>query len=118
MNKEVSFDKISFAAYAHGFAAGSPVSKAFVSEKDGELASFIFVILLMQPLSGELIAMKSLWEAKIPGHGRSVLRAAEKWAKERGAKRMIVGCFETQTEKLLGAIGYSEFEKSFEKVLK
>lgn len=115
-NKGAVFDAASFTAYAESFVAGSPLTKAFVSEKAGELASFIFVFLLHQPLTGETVAMKSLWESRVPGHGRSVLRAAETWARAEGAKRMIAACFEPGTERLLTMLGYSEVEKSFEKV--
>jgi GNAT superfamily N-acetyltransferase len=117
-NEGIVFDAATFMHFADAFIRGQgDLAAGFVSESRGEMAAFIFVTLLYQPLTGRMVAMKGLWESRVPGHGRAVLRAAERWAKERGADRILVSCFEPQAEKLLIRLGYHETERTFERVL-
>jgi GNAT superfamily N-acetyltransferase len=67
--------------------------------------------------TGELTAFKTAWYA-VPaarGHGAHLLRAFEKWAKEKGARRLIVAGRESRTLQLLERLDYRLLETVFAK---
>jgi GNAT superfamily N-acetyltransferase len=68
-------------------------------------------------LTGEMTAFKTAWAAKpgATGHGAHLLRAFERWARERGAQRILVSGREARTCTLLERRGYSRLETVYEK---
>lgn len=89
-----------------------------VSEHDGVLTAAFAGGVILFPVTGERVAVKLNWGAlpSHPGHGVAVLRAAEKWARERGATRLSASVFGEKAIKLMGDLGYSPTELIVEKV--
>jgi GNAT superfamily N-acetyltransferase len=70
-------------------------------------------------LTGEPTAFKTAWYA-IPGargHGARLLRAFEAWAKEEGARRLIVAGRRERTLTLLERLQYQPLETVYSKEL-
>ncbi len=70
-------------------------------------------------LTGEPTAFKTAWYA-IPGargYGAHLLRAFEAWAKEKGARRIIVAGRNERTLSLLERLHYHPLEKVYSKDL-
>ena len=70
-------------------------------------------------LTGELTAFKTAWYA-IPGargYGAHLLRAFERWAKEKGARRVIVAGRLPRTLTLLERLHYQPLETVYSKDL-
>jgi GNAT superfamily N-acetyltransferase len=70
-------------------------------------------------LTGEPTAFKTAWYA-LPtarGHGASLLRAFERWARERGAKRLFVAGRNGRTLTMLTRLGFTPLETVHEKDL-
>ena len=68
-------------------------------------------------LTGEPTAFKTAWYA-VPGargYGAHLLRAFEAWAKENGARRIIVAGREARTLSLLERLHYQPLETAFSK---
>ncbi len=67
--------------------------------------------------TGELTAFKTAWYA-VPaarGYGAHLLRAFEKWAQEKGARRLIVAGRQDRTLQLLERLDYRPLETVFAK---
>jgi hypothetical protein len=118
-NKNAVFDEATFTEFATHFMIAATSVAAWVNERDGKLAAFIFVGVYKHFLSGETVGSKILWDAypQFAGAGVALLYKAEAWWKEQGAKRFLLTCFDERTERLLAHAGYRETEKHFEKVI-
>ncbi len=87
------------------FVAGDPV------------AAVLCGLVTPHYLTGELTAFKTAWYA-VPasrGHGAHLLRAFENWAKEKGARRLIVAGRQERTLQLLQRLDYRVLETVFAK---
>jgi hypothetical protein len=82
------------------FVAGAPV------------AAFLCAVIAPHYFTGELTAFKTAWYAipRARGYGAHLLRAFEAWAKEKGARRIIVAGRQERTLTLLGRLGYAPIE--------
>ena len=119
-NTDAHFDARAFESYATAFVTSAgETSVALVSERNGALAAFVFCVLMPSPLTGEIVAVKCLWEARedARGHGVKVHKAAEDWAVSRGVRRFLSSCFDEAAAGLLRRMGFNEIEHIFEKVL-
>jgi len=67
--------------------------------------------------TGEPTAFKTAWYAlpNARGRGAPLLRAFQAWAKEKGARRLIVAGRQPRTLMLLGRLGYHPLETVFSK---
>jgi hypothetical protein len=75
-------------------------------------AAFLCAVIAPHYLTGEPTAFKTVWYA-IPaarGLGAHLLRAFEAWAKEKGARRLIVAGRQERTLTLLSRRGYASIE--------
>lgn len=74
---------------------------------------------VVQPhyFTGEPTAFKTAWYAvpKARGQGAHLLRAFEAWAREKGARRMLVSARDDRTLKLLSHLDYHPMETVFTK---
>ena len=89
------------------FAAGDPV------------AACLCGMLAPHYLTGELTAFKTAWYATpgARGYGAHLLRAFEAWAKEKGARRIIVAGRLPRTLTLLERLHYQPLETVYSKDL-
>jgi hypothetical protein len=89
------------------FVAGEPVK------------AMICGVVAPHYLTGEPAAFKTAWYAtpSARGHGASLLRAFEKWARQQGAKRLFVAGRSVRTLTMLGRLGYAPLETVYEKDL-
>lgn len=76
------------------------------------VAGFLCGVLAPHYFTGELTAFKTAWYAmpRARGLGAHLLRAFEAWAKDKGARRLIVAGRQERTLKLLGRLGYAPLE--------
>ena len=76
---------------------------------------------VVQPhyLTGERAAFKTVWyaTAEARGHGAKLLLAFERWAVDKGAKRVFVAGRDPRTLSLLTLQGYSPLETVYTKDL-
>jgi GNAT superfamily N-acetyltransferase len=75
-------------------------------------AAFLCAVIAPHYFTGELTAFKTAWYA-IPaarGYGAHLLRAFEAWAREKGARRVIVAGRQERTLTLLSRLGYAPLE--------
>lgn len=92
-----------------------------VEQPDGKLTGMLGVHIFAQPYSGEIIANEAFWwlDYGHRGYGAFLLRRAERWARERGAKRILM--MQPFDKKRVGeiytALGYSPVEVTFSKDL-
>ena len=76
------------------------------------VAAFLCAVIAPHYFTGEPTAFKTAWYA-IPaarGYGAHLLRAFEAWAKEKGARRLIVAGRQERTLTLLSRLGYAPLE--------
>jgi GNAT superfamily N-acetyltransferase len=77
----------------------------------------LFGMIAPHYLTGEPVAFKTAWYA-IPGargYGTHLLRAFESWAKEKGARRIMVAGRQERTLALLERLGYEPLETVYAK---
>lgn len=70
------------------------LGKIFAHVIDGKIAGAMGVLISMSPVDGQTLIEESFWFVD-PDHrgtaGIKLFRAAEEWAKQSGASRMLVG---------------------------
>ncbi|MBI4723919.1 MAG: GNAT family N-acetyltransferase [Rhodomicrobium sp.] len=111
-SREASPHQLARFAIAHlcdenrvSFAAGDPI------------AACLFGMIAPHYLTGELTAFKTAWYA-IPGsrgYGAHLLRVLEAWAKEKGARRLMVAGRQERTLTLLARLNYQPLETVYSK---
>jgi len=91
----------------------------FVYEQDGEVLGGISLIAADDPMTGQKLVGKNLWymHASASGHGLALLRHAEHYAKQIGAREIWVGVEDDRACTLLQRRGYGLAETKFKKVL-
>ena len=77
-------------------------------------------IVALHPRTGELQAHKTAWFVKHRTRGAYfvLLRAFERWAKEKGATRLIVASQTVRGNDFLERVGYAPLETVFEKEIR
>lgn len=97
----------------------NPYGLLLVLEKDGRLIGMFGAIATLSPYSGEPVAMELFWYVapESRGGGVRLLRRAEQWAREVGAKKMIGVSHTKKVGKFLKRYGYLPMEEHFLKVL-
>jgi GNAT superfamily N-acetyltransferase len=92
---------------------------ALVSEHAGHVCGMILVLLFPHFISGELVAAEVAWwvEPEHRGAGVKLVREAERIAKVRGAKRMLMIAPTDQVGAIYKRLGYSYLEAAYDKVL-
>lgn len=98
-------------------------AKIFGLKIDDEIVGGICIIFTESMLDGVLECSELFWyvDEKYRGKGISLLLHAEKYAKKRGAKRMImiylINSMPEKLEKLYTRMGFRELERSYIKEL-
>lgn len=123
LNFDVHFDEGRYTQKVFNFIEPEPKNRnlvsCFVSEVQWKPVAVVLAFVMVHPDIGDMIGCEASWLAnpKFPGHGRLVLKAAEEWYREQGAKRVFVACNDDRTAKLLDLLGYHQTERVFEKLL-
>ena len=91
----------------------------FVSDIDGSLTGMIGVLVYPHPFSNELTGFDLFWwvEPEARGHGVRLMRAAEEWAKDRGATKMQMVAPSPRVETLYARLGYEPIEVAYQRSL-
>lgn len=108
--------------YAKLLTADDGQACAFVSyssRRPEQITGFITGVLFPQLFHAEPSSMPVAWYARpgSKGHGSYLMRAYERWARERGVKRIHGSGREPRTLALLTKTGYEPLELHFCKVI-
>lgn len=97
----------------------SPDGTVLVAEADDVPKGMIAMIVYDHPYSGERTAFELVWwmEPESRGNGLRLLRAAEDWARERGATSMQMVAPNERIGALYRRLGYQPVETSFQRSL-
>lgn len=97
----------------------NPSAVVLVSGSDATLTGMIAAIAYEHPFSGEQTAFEIVWwvDPEARGQGVRLLRAAEEWARERGAKRMQMVAPNGRVGELYARLGYAAVETSYQRSL-
>ncbi len=97
----------------------SPNGTILVSDDDGHITGMIGVLIFDHPFSGERTASDVAWwvDPEARGHGIRLLHAAEEWARENGAKNMVMVAPDTRVGGIYARLGYTPIELSYQKGL-
>lgn len=89
-------------------------------EVGGVPAGFLALCLLWDMHEGGYAALKMHWvmDERFKGHGLKLIRAGEKWARTKGAKKLIIAAMHGRAEKLLETLGFEKLETSYIRMLK
>lgn len=93
--------------------------KILVIEADGAIAGVIALALQYNFLTSRVSCTKLIWlvDDRYRGHGIRLLKAAEKWASDHGAKEIIVGSMDKPTSELMKKMNFKPTELLFRKEL-
>lgn len=98
-----------------------PNSVVFVHERDGVVNGMIAMFGTPHLWSGEIIAAEMVWwvepEARRGLAGARLLRAAEQWALDIDAVRLVMIAPNSRMEEFYERAGFEKVEVSYEKVL-
>lgn len=93
----------------------------FVRETEHGVVGMLGVSVSVQPFSGERIAAEHFWwlDPKHRGYGGWLLKRAEKWAKAKGATRMMMMApvDKPRVAETYARLGYAEVERIFQRDL-
>ena len=97
----------------------SPNSVVLVSGSDGHITGMIVVMICPHPFSGERIAYEVVWwvDPEARGDGVRLLRAAEKFGKDSGAKKMNMVAPNDKVAHFYERLGYEKVEVAFQRSL-
>ena len=86
---------------------------------NGKATGMIAMLAYDHPFSGERTAFEIVWwvEPEARGDGVRLLRAAEDWAREQGAKHMQMVAPNDRVGMLYQRLGYAPVETSFQRSL-
>lgn len=98
--------------------ATNPDGAIFVSG-NGSVTGMIAMLIYEHPFSGERMASEMAWwvEPEARGSGVKLLRAAEEWARERGAVAVQMVAPTERVGALYSRLGYKAFETSYQRRL-
>lgn len=96
-----------------------PARVCLVLREGDTLGGCIALALTVNHYSGDLQAQKLGWyvEPAYAGHGLKLLKAAERWAKARGAVCIIASSPAKRVSRVLGGLGYTPMEMIYRKDL-
>ncbi|HET8644054.1 MAG TPA: GNAT family N-acetyltransferase [Vicinamibacteria bacterium] len=93
----------------------------FVAGDEGDPRGMIVLVAYDHPYSGERTAYELAWwmepEARSDGDGLRLLRAAEEWGREVGAKTMYMVAPNDRVGALYQRLGYAKVETSYQRSL-
>ena len=97
----------------------NPEAVVLVSGLDATLTGMIALLVYDHPYSGERMAFEAVWwvEPEARGDGVRLLRAAEQWARERGAIAMQMVAPNERVGNLYARLGYAPVETSYQRSL-
>lgn len=97
----------------------SPDALVLVAERDGVLIGMLGAMAFQHPMSGEYTVSEMFWwmQPEHRGQGLRLMRAAEVWAKDRGAVRMLMIAPTESVGKLYQRLGYAALETSYQRSL-
>jgi GNAT superfamily N-acetyltransferase len=90
-----------------------------VSDRDGALTGMIGLFVFRHPISDEVFATELFWwvEPEHRGQGIRLLRRAEAWAADKGAKALQMIAPTPQVARVYAALGYAHIEDSYQREL-
>ncbi len=90
-----------------------------VDDRDGEVKGMIGAVCFAHPMSGERCATELFWWADpdVRGAGIRLMKAAERWAKNRGAVKMFMVAPTPDVEALYTRLSYTPVERSYQRTL-
>lgn len=97
----------------------NPNGAVLVSDEGGALTGMIAVLAYDHPFSGERTAFEVVWwvEPEARGAGVRLLKAAERWARDQGIRKMQMVAPNPRVGALYERLGYSPVEMSFQRSL-
>ena len=94
----------------------SPDGAIFVSEHGHDVSGFIAMMVYPHPFSGERLAGEVGWwvEPESRGiDGMRLLRRAEEWARDKGAKKIVMVSPNARVDAFYERLGYRPIERAF-----
>lgn len=111
-------DRAHMAAFAR-MLIEAPCALLLVAEKDGRIIGTIGMMATPHPYSGQPVLSEMFWyvapEAR--GSGVRLLRAAETWGREIGARHIIMIAPDSRVSSFFQRLGYARLEEQFIKAL-
>lgn len=97
----------------------NPAGTILVAEKDGAVKGMIAMASHSHPFSGETIACEVVWwvDPDARGDGIRLLKAAEDWGRDIGAKRIQMIAPDLRVAQTYERLGYELIESSFQRSL-
>ena len=96
-----------------------PDGAAWVLEHEGVVRGMLGATAFTHPMDGTMTAAEMCWwvDPEVRGHGLTLLRAFEAWARERGARKTIMVAPTPEVERLYERLHYAKVETSYERML-
>lgn len=93
----------------------SPTGKVFVDESNREVVGMIGVIATDHPHSGDCCLSELFWYVSPyhRGSGVRLLKAAEKWGREIGARKFLVVSPTAKVSEFYRRVGFAPLEEQF-----
>lgn len=97
----------------------NPDGVVLVSESEDQVTGMIALVAFDHPYSGTRTASEAVWwvDPEHRGVGLRLLQAAEGWAKEKGAKAMVMVAPNEAIGRLYMRLGYKPIETSYQRRL-
>lgn len=95
-------------------------SIVLVGEQDGRLTGMVGMVAFAHHISAERVAGEVFWYAAPDARGSTgirLLKAAERWARERGAKVFQMIAPTAKVGQIYAALGFSPVETTYQKAL-
>lgn len=95
--------------------ATSPDGVILIADDDGNVTGMIAMVVGEHPYSGERTGSELVWwvEPEHRGYGLRLLKAAEEWARDRGATRIHMVAPNDQIGALYARLGYTPAETTY-----
>lgn len=105
--------------YMTGVVAGT-TSAILISESAGSIVGMLGIQVADHPMSGEKTAAELFWYV-LPEHrngvGRELMKAAEAWARSRGAAKLQMTAPDQRVAKVYERRGFAHVESTYQKEL-
>lgn len=91
----------------------------FVADEGGDVIGMIGAFTYQHPISDEFLASEVFWwvEPERRGSGLRLLRAAERWARAKGAVKLQMIAPTPEVERIYAALGYDKVETTYAREL-
>lgn len=102
-----------------GLLIDSDVGALFVSERDGHVVGMIGLLVFEHPFTGERAAHELFWwmEPEFRGTGLRLLKVAEQWARDAGARHLHMVAPTREVEHVYERLGYGYLEAAYQKAM-